>query len=257
MIKQTVKKFLATLGYSLQRNTVAVDRVPIPQQEPSGESPDSMLAALSRCERRGLKPNTIIDLGAARGDWTRLARSVWPDKTYIMLEPLNERHADLEEFASSSTSIHFIQSAVGDTNSKQPFIVSDDLDGSGFYDAKLAPNNARIVDVVTLDHIISSLDLKGPYFIKFDTHGHELPILLGASKTLEQCAGIVMECYGFQISSTSKLLWQMCQELSNRGFRLADIVDIMRRPNDEIFWQCDVLFLRDTNSCFERNTYKS
>jgi hypothetical protein len=32
-------------------------------------------------------------------------------------------------------------------------------------------------------------------------------------------------------------------------------VDIMRRPGDELFWQCDFFFLRSDHSYFKRNSY--
>lgn len=260
MITSTVKTMLRSLGFELKRihnkkpitaTATEVISTPIPS------TVDTMEASLLRCKQRGLKPNTIIDMGAARGDWTKLAKKIWPESHILMLEPLSERFDELTRLAATSDSLYFSAAAVGDRNEEKPFVVCDDLDGSGFYDTNDADQKkTRLINVVTLDSIVSSLQLKGPYFLKFDTHGHESPILNGAEKTLQYCHGMVMECYGFQISSNSHLFWEMCQELSKLGFRLADIVDIMRRPQDAMFWQCDAVFLKNTSEEFRFNSYK-
>ncbi len=98
--------------------------------------------------------------------------------------------------------------------------------------------------------------MKPPFLIKFDTHGFEVPILEGAKNVLQQTEAIVMECYGFHISENSLLLHEMCAYLEKLDFRLSDIVDVMRRPGDEFFWQCDLFFVRSSHSSFQKNTYQ-
>lgn len=46
----------------------------------TGRSPlNSEAEAYARLARRGYSPGSIIDVGAYRGDWTKLARSIFPD----------------------------------------------------------------------------------------------------------------------------------------------------------------------------------
>jgi hypothetical protein len=47
----------------------------------------------------------------------------------------------------------------------------------------------------------------------------------------------------------------MCQYMDNLGYRLFDIVDIMNRPTDKAFWQCDAFFIKKDNPVFQTNTY--
>jgi hypothetical protein len=97
--------------------------------------------------------------------------------------------------------------------------------------------------------------LKGPFLLKFDTHGFELPILQGAAETLKQTNAIIMECYGFRIAENSLLFPEMCVHMEKLGFRLGDIINIVRRPGDDMFWQCDAFFLRAEHPLFNKNTY--
>jgi hypothetical protein len=64
-----------------------------------------------------------------------------------------------------------------------------------------------------------------------------------------------MECYGFQVAPISRLFADMCRDLAGLGFRLADIVNVLRRPGDDLFWQFDAFFVHEDSSHFPRTTY--
>jgi hypothetical protein len=106
-----------------------------------------------------------------------------------------------------------------------------------------------IDDLVALHHVAP------PYLLKFDTHGFELDILRGATKTLKNTNVIVMECYLFQLSKSSLLFWKMCDYLEPHGFRAFDIVDPLYRPKDEMLWQVDLFFARNEWPNFQDTHY--
>ena len=72
-------------------------------------------------------------------------------------------------------------SALGKETSTLQFTISDDLDGSGFY----GKGNQREVQVEALDEVIREQKKSGPFILKLDTHGFEIPILEGAVETLK------------------------------------------------------------------------
>ena len=45
-----------------------------------------MRLGLERIRSRGLMPGTIVDIGAFEGDWSRMARDIWPDAGIVMVE---------------------------------------------------------------------------------------------------------------------------------------------------------------------------
>ena len=51
-----------------------------------GFAPDMGLG-LAEMEGRGFAPRTIIDVGAFEGNWSRLAKSIWPTSRLFMIEP--------------------------------------------------------------------------------------------------------------------------------------------------------------------------
>ncbi|RYE45276.1 MAG: hypothetical protein EOP48_22205 [Sphingobacteriales bacterium] len=72
---------------------------------------------------------------------------------------------------------------------------------------------------------------------------------------MNQVSCFIIECYGFQIAEKSLLFWEMCRYMDELGFRLFDIVDVMNRPKDGAFWQCDAFFLRKENPVWSNIQY--
>ncbi len=248
-MKRIIKSFFRLLGLELRRAGTG-NRVQL-EDDAWGAS---MMHGLARMSALGIRPASVIDLGAAQGNWTRQAMRFWPDAQYLLFEPLQERENELETFRKTHPNAHLVLSAAGKQKGKVEFTVSDDLDGSGVYPDQ-AGTKKRTVDVATIDDEVHRLGLKPPFLLKFDTHGFEVPILEGARQTLKHTDLVVMECYGFRLSPGSLLAYEMCAHLEQYGFRLCDIVDVMRRPGDKLLWQCDLFFLPVSHPSFKRSTY--
>jgi FkbM family methyltransferase len=214
----------------------------------------TMDAMLARAAARGVKPGTIVDIGAAAGRWTRKCLRHFPDARYLLIEPLEERRGALEKLRGEFPKVEFATAAAGESPGEAVLNVSEDLDGSGIYDRPGA-DNARKVPVVSLDSELSARALPGPYFLKFDTHGFELPILRGAAATLRQTAMVVLEVYNFQLTSGSLRFHEMCAHMEALGFRCADMADAMLRPRDGLLWQMDFLFLPKDSREFSVNSF--
>ena len=216
---------------------------------------NTMYGAIQRSKTiHNINPVTVIDVGAAEGKWTLLAMNEWTKSDYVLFEPLKEREKTLFDLGNEYKNLHFVNKAAGNSNQEIDFYVTPDLDGSGISENG-TDTSLRKVTVTTIDEEIKHLQLKGPYIIKLDTHGYEVPIIEGSEKTLKETQLLIIECYGFEISPFSLLFWEMCNYLKDKGFRLIDIVDIELRPKDGAFWQCDAFFVPDSSKYFSSNTY--
>jgi FkbM family methyltransferase len=252
LFKKLIHTVLSLVGYR-------IERVASPEQTVRATYlayNTGMHQGLSRAKARNLEPVTIFDVGAASGKWTEDALKLWPSAHYVLVEPLTEQLHAIENMKKRFPQIRVdtVGAVLGSGKGEVNFNVSPDLDGSGVYDQ--ASPNSRTVPMTSLDIIQNELNTKGPYLLKLDTHGFELPILAGASSILTQTELIVVEVYGFYISPTAKTFWEMCQHLDNLGFRLIDIVDVMHRPGDSAFWQCDAFFLPKSSPIFANNAYQ-
>jgi Methyltransferase FkbM domain len=102
--------------------------------------------------------------------------------------------------------------------------------------------NYKPCAVNSIDDLVQETNLLAPYFLKLDTHGVELPILAGSTKTLKNAKVLVIEAYNFTFGSPAVPFWELCRSLFELGFRPLDVFDILYREVDNAFWQFDLLF---------------
>lgn len=215
-----------------------------------------MSAALKRIRHHHFEISSIIDIGASNGKWSKMALKIFHNAKVLAIEPLEERKIDLDQLKKKSNRFNYALCAAGELdNTSATIIVTEDLDGSTVTQSKNLSGKKRDIKISTIDSIVSSNKYKGPYLIKFDTHGYEIPILKGASNILNDTNVIIMEVYNYQITTESLLFFQMVEYLMNLGFRCFDVADPMLRPKDKVFWQMDLFFTRSNDPIFLDKEY--
>ncbi len=203
---------------------------------------------------RMYKINTVIDVGASNGMWSQMALKYYPLAQYLLIEAQPVHEEALTILNKKNRNIQFILAAAGDTSGQLYFDASEPFSGQASY-APYQKNNI-IVPVVTIDGEVSKHGLKGPYLLKLDTHGFEVPILKGAMKTLKETDIIVIECYNFRIAPECLLFHEMCGYLAGLGFRCIDLADPLWRPYDRSFWQMDLVFIKENSPHFSYSNYQ-
>lgn len=224
------------------------------RHRPRMEHDSSLDAALERAGGWFPHVRTVIDVGAAAGMWTRQARPHFPDARFLLIEPLEERVAELTALRAEDARVDFVSAVAGAEPGSVTLQVASDLDGSTVTDTP--GSAARSVAVTTIDREVSARQLPAPYFIKLDTHGYEVPILEGARATLAEAALVVIEVYNFQLSAGCLRFPQMCARMEELGFRVVDLIEPFRRPGDQALWQMDLVFARQDAPHFSHNTYR-
>ncbi len=218
------------------------------QELPTGD-------ALARARSRGVEIATIVDVGASDGHWTTMCREVFPAARAVLLD-VNEVHRPaLERYCAAHPDTSFAIAAVGPEPRELWFERSEDPYGGRVHGTRLSKNWLPIPGT-TIDHEVAARGLPGPYLIKLDTHGYEIPILLGATKALEQAALVVIECYAFRIADDSPLLHEMCAWMWERGFMAVDLCQPLFRPSDGCLWQIDIVFTPRTRPECNVRTYR-
>lgn len=198
--------------------------------------------------------NTIIDVGASNGSWTKMALEYFPDSSYLLVEAQPVHLAALTECVSNLPNVQFVLSAAGDRQGHIYFDAEDPFGGQ----ASNTPykHNNIVVPVTTIDHEVKSRGLSGPYLVKLDTHGFELPIFRGAAQILKETEIVIVECYNFKISPECLLFYEMCEYLEAVGLRCIDLADPLWRPYDNAFWQMDMIFIKKNSPQFSYSDYK-
>jgi FkbM family methyltransferase len=209
--------------------------------------------ALRRLRNHNLEIASLIDVGAARGYWSGVFARHFPDRHHLLVEA-NEVHLpDLNKVCQENKNWQFALTAVGGATGKGYFDGSDPLGGQ----LSTEPWNEKYLPcpVVTLDDLLAKQPVPGPYMIKLDTHGVEVPILTGATKTLKQTNAIVIEAYNFTFGGPAVPFWELCRYMLDLGFRPLDVFDLLYREVDSAFWQFDLLFVRSDLPLFQDSRF--
>ena len=244
-LKSSVQRFLAIFGVALVRTNKPTHASEIYR--------GTMAGAIRALSQRHPHLQAIIDIGASDGRWSLDCMEYFPDLKYLLVEAQEFHRPALNEFTHSHANAQFVLAAAGDRVGKIYFDAGDPFGGQASH-LPHAQNNIE-VPVTTLDHEVQQRGLTGPFLIKFDTHGFEVPILEGAAQTLLQTEVIVMECYAQRLMPSSLPFHEMCQYLDQKGFRCIDLVDPVWRSNDDTFWQMDLVFVRKDRIEFTNTSY--
>jgi FkbM family methyltransferase len=209
--------------------------------------------ALRGIAKRFADVNTIIDIGASDGRWSQELMRHLPTQRYLLIEAQDIHAPQLDRFVARRPNAQYVLAAAGDHIGHVYFDSTNAFAGQASSTER--PGDCA-VPVTTVDEEVRARDLPGPYLLKFDTHGFELPILAGAADTLNHTAAILMECYNFRLAPDALLFHEMCGHLAKNGFRVIDLFDPMHRPFDSAFWQCDIVFARDDSHEFQYNGFR-
>jgi FkbM family methyltransferase len=207
---------------------------------------------LRHAAQRGPAIATWIDVGASDGSWSLRAKQYFPKARFLLFEPLAERRAELEALGRHHGFQH-VAAVAGQTAGSVDFSVDPNLDGSSV--AAAGSGEVRTVPVESVDAAVAARGLTGPYGLKLDTHGYELPVLAGAAKVVGAAELIVIEAYNFTLQPGCLRFHELCAWMEARDFRCCDLADPMRRPGDGTLWQMDLAFARSNHSIFRSNQY--
>ncbi len=213
----------------------------------------SMSQAIHWLREQQISVNTVLDVGASDGRWSRECMDEYPDATYILFEPQPVHSQALDAFVRSSEGrVDVVKKAVGGENGHLSFDVSDPLGGGP---ATEESKEIMEVELTTIDSAVEQVGSTGPFLLKLDTHGIEKSILDGSVQTLKQCEALIIEAYNYRITDEALLFWELCAYLDQKGLRCVDLVDVLHREYDNSFWQMDLVFIRSSWAGFDHIKY--
>jgi FkbM family methyltransferase len=204
---------------------------------------------LKTLHQLGYRPQSIFDIGAARGQWTRYALRYWPEASYLLVEPLEERRVFLNKLAVRQN-VRYLMVAVGAEEGKGSLGISDHLDESSLTYTGTG-DRQREIPITTIDKVISSGQAPPPDLMKFDIQGYERKALQGAASALSTCEIVILESQLHRFSPEMWLAQEAIAWMIQRGYRLYDIADIRRRPLDGALGEADLVFVKDHSALFQ------
>ena len=217
-IKEVGRRLATGAGYDVHKHQPAASHL-----RPIGDQ-DSVLTDF---KARGFNPAVIFDVGAATGSWSSQVRQIFPDATYITVEP---READVAEPT--------VRAAIGAEEGTAT--LTDWQEGSTLLPTADEGQKYQ-VPVTTLDRLAAQYGI--PDMVKLDVEGLELEAIKGGGSLLGRTEIFMIEVSLYRFSGRP-MIHEVLPFMAERGYFLYDISGFIRRPFDGAVGMLDLCFSR-------------
>lgn len=201
-----------------------------------------LTTVLTRLKTHGYTPNTIFDIGAHHGNWTKECMKTYPSSNYYLFEAIP--YDELIQFNSVRNVKTFIN--VLDSTERQVDWYEMKNTGDSMY-KELTHHFENCIPTkritTTLDTVCSSyMKSINNVFLKIDCQGAELPILKGAKNILTKTDFVLLEMPFFgQYNAGVPSFIEHITYMDSIGFIPYDICE--HHKINDFLMQIDILFI--------------
>ena len=195
-------------------------------------------AAYTRLRQKGFSPAGIIDVGAYHGDWTKMARRVFPVPA-LMVEAQRSKRERLEALCNSN--VRLAPCVLASEAGKLVTFYEMETGSSFFEEQSNAARKPGTYETQTLDNVAAGMS--GPLFLKIDVQGAELEVLKGGEETLKLCEVVQLEVALLPYNKGAPTFLEVVSYMDGKGFVPLDVSGFSR-PNGVDLVQIDMLFAR-------------
>lgn len=180
---------------------------------------------------------TVFDVGANRGDWSRIflreaELAGVTDYVLFAFEPLAALHDDLRSVLSNTpprAKAELVGSAASSSPGRSSFLISEDVLAGTHHLTSASScqvqSKAITVDVVTLDQFSRERDITAIDLIKIDCEGWDARVLSGASELLSRGAVEILQFeYNWRWVETRSFLKDAFEIAGANGLLIGKVV---------------------------------
>lgn len=251
------RKLFKKLGYDLSWSRI---RPPGSHRRGVGK----MIGILEDLGARGLDPGVVLDIGAHRAEWSRMAKYAFPKADIFLLEPLQEMASELDLFCKEFPGSRWFEKAAGSVDGHLTITIASELASSTFrQDASprlQEKGKQREVEITTLDSMITKGDVPPPDLVKVDVEGYELEVLKGGKTLFDTSEVFIIETSFFCEDGKRPTVYEVIDFMRKNNFVVYDMGGFWRRPVDGALTLIDLVFARkdgllrsdlSADGCFE------
>ncbi len=246
MLKRIARRSFAPLATWLGYQPVGATSAVASKQEPKGAA-SLLLALFAVLKRAGFDPKHIVDVGAHRGGWTRVARAAFPNALISMLEPQTSLQRDFQDILDTDAKARYFPVGAGNVSGTLLFTHAERDDSSTF---RLSPEEAKSrglqqveIPVITLNELVSANQLPIPEIVKIDAEGFDLSVLDGASDLFGHTEVFMVEA-GVANKKIANNVKAVVDYMDAKGYVLFDITDLNRPWRSRVLWFVELVFVK-------------
>lgn len=206
---------------------------------------------INRAKNAGVKPKTIIDVGANLGQFTVAASQLFPNVLIYSIEPDENIAKILQKNIDRSIVQEVIISAIGNHTGEAVFNINSDSQVSSLLDLgkeriEFFPKTKKVTDVKvpinTLDNLFANTKLTHPILLKIDVQGYEEQVLLGANLFLKKVKWVLVEVAFSNLYVGESDFLSINTLMEKHGFKFIRPLNFHLSPNTNEIIEMDALF---------------
>lgn len=211
---------------------------------------------------RGLGLDTVVDIGANRGQFALCVRRLYPLAQIFSFEPLAKPARTFMRNFRSDTKVRLFNKAIAPKTGSSAMHVSRwDVSSSLLPFAQAQHDNfpftdecaRQVVDTSILSDCLDAKSIAGCALLKLDVQGFELPALEGCGELLSRFRYVYVEASFIELYVGQALATDVIRYLFGRGFRLMCVANLSYGRAERPI-QADFLFCSDVSSIVNGNS---
>lgn len=210
-----------------------------------------LINSLNYLKQSGFNPETILDIGANHGTWTRDVLKIFPNSKYYLVEPQGKLERSIEDLKYGGN-VKFYPFGIGSKNGTFEFSINQSDDSSSFQPMDLDIEGYKFVEkiqvpMLTLDSFLEKNQIPVPNLVKIDAEGLDLEVLQGANSIFGETECILIEASIHQKAFPNSLL-KVLEAMDEKGYEIFDFTDLNRPFANGLLWLVEILFIKkDSN----------
>ena len=172
---------------------------------------------------------TIVDVGAHTGQFTLLARKLYPGATIHAFEPLPEAATKFREVFANDPLVRLHEAAIAPTTGDATLYLDSAWDGGSLLPGSWRSDREIHVRAAPLEEFVAASEVRSPALLKLDVQGYEREALIGCGTLLDRFDDLVVELMLHEDRPGQPLAADLIALLRERGFQLVGIDSIGRR----------------------------
>lgn len=202
---------------------------------------------------KSLNIDTVLDIGANTGQFTKTIVSLLPEAKIYSFEPLPDCFEQLEQFSHSNSNITVFNLGIGDrsgslsfernaSSASSSFLKMTDIHKEAFPFTK--ENITVEVGIAKLDDIRENLAIGNSLLIKIDVQGYEDKVLHGGEITIKEARMVIVETSFVTLYESQPLFSDIYSRLKLWGFNYVGMLDQLANPVTGEILQGDAIFIK-------------
>jgi len=215
-----------------------------------------------------LNINCVLDIGANRGQYGLMLRSLGYSGYIVSFEPVRESFQGLRAIARRDPKWTAHQWALGAQATHAPIHVTRGADFSSVltptqysierFGASAPVEHVEQVEVRRLDAIlrdvIAHVDCPR-LFLKTDTQGYDLAVFAGAAGVIDRVLGLQSEIAAVPLYEGAPTMIEALQTFQSEGFELSGLSAVSRDPDTARVLEYDCLMVRRNGLASPRGSH--